>query len=318
MNKPLSSLRLAATGLLLALLTSACSYMPQLSPALAERLSLKKSPPPAQEAMAAIQDRQDMLFAVTQDGQLISFNASTPGVLFSKTPITGLMAGEQMVGIDFRVARGELFGLSSKGRLLKIHLGTGAVTPVGKGLAFPGGQSFGFDFNPTVDRLRLVSDTGANLRLHPDTGAMVDYDATAPGVQPDQPLAFGPGDLLAGSAPRVVAAAYTYNRSNDKLTTMYAIDAALGYLVIQGSAETAPVVVSPNTGQLQTVGPLNIDPFDHAAFDIGDLNNAAYLVTTREGARESRLYEVNLGSGQARLIGAIASDRPVVGLAIEP
>jgi hypothetical protein len=33
------------------------------------------------------------------------------------------------------------------------------------------GTSFGFDFNPTVDRIRLVSDSGQNLRLNPNSGA---------------------------------------------------------------------------------------------------------------------------------------------------
>jgi hypothetical protein len=34
---------------------------------------------------------------------------------------------------------------------------------------------FGFDFNPT-DRIRLVSNTGQNLRLHPDLGTVVAID----------------------------------------------------------------------------------------------------------------------------------------------
>ena len=38
------------------------------------------------------------------------------------------------------------------------------------------GTAFGFDFNPTVDRIRVVSDTGQNLRLNPDTGAVAAVD----------------------------------------------------------------------------------------------------------------------------------------------
>jgi hypothetical protein len=33
------------------------------------------------------------------------------------------------------------------------------------------GTFFGVDFNPTVDRLRVISDTGQNLRVNVDTGA---------------------------------------------------------------------------------------------------------------------------------------------------
>lgn len=306
-----TTLALAAAPL--SLLLSACSYMPQLSPS----LSARPAPPP-QEAMAPIKPREHMLFAVTEGNLLVSFNASTPGLLFSKTPLTGLAKGESLVGIDFRVAKGELFGLSTQGRLLRIHLATGAVTAVGKPQPLPRGDEFGMDFNPTVDRVRVVSHAGANLRLHPDTGALVDGDPVLAGTQPDQPLTYGPGDLLAGNVPNIVAAAYTYDQVDEKVTTEYAIDARLGYLVIQGSLGTAKPYVSPNTGLLQAVGPLNIDPFDRASLDISDLDNTAYLITTRQGARESRLYEVDLGSGQARLIGAIASDQPIRGMSIEP
>ncbi|RZL08792.1 MAG: DUF4394 domain-containing protein [Rubrivivax sp.] len=308
---------LALAAVPLSVLLSACSYMPQISPSLSARLAPRSAVAP-QEAMAAIKPREHMLFAVTEGNLLVSFNASTPGLLFSKTPLTGLAKGETLLGIDFRVAKGELFGLSSQGRLLRIHLASGAVTAVGKAVPLPKGDEFGVDFNPTVDRLRVVNNTGANLRLHPDTGAMVDGDPALPGPQPDQPLAYLPGDLLAGNGPDIVAAAYTYDQVDEKITTEYAIDARLGYLVIQGSLGTAKPYVSPNTGVLQAVGPLNIEPFERAALDISDLDNTAYLVTTRQGARESRLYEVDLGSGQARLIGAIASDQPIRGMSIEP
>jgi Domain of unknown function (DUF4394) len=77
-------------------------------------------------------------------------------------------------------------------------------------------------------------------------------------------------------------------------------------------------VVSPNTGKLQAIGPLLIDRFDSASLDISDVNNAAYLVTNRKAGGQSKLYEVNLGSGQARLIGAIGSNELVRSMAIVP
>src|SRR5690606_20705225 len=110
---------LATSAWLLALLLSGCAYMPQLSPAVQARLSGHAKPSADQEAMAPIQARDHMLFAVTQGKLLVSFNASTPGLLFSKVPLTGLAGDEQLVGIDFRVASGELFGLSTQGRLLR-------------------------------------------------------------------------------------------------------------------------------------------------------------------------------------------------------
>ncbi len=44
---------------------------------------------------------------------------------------------------------------------------------------------FGMDFNPTVDRVRVVNSAGQNFRMNPNNGALVDFDATTLGVQMD-------------------------------------------------------------------------------------------------------------------------------------
>lgn len=307
-------LRPLACALVLSSLT-ACSYMPQWA-------SLKafkhRGDAPGAEALAVPKERPEVLLALTEDHTLVTLNAGQPGQLLGQVPLKGLLPGEKILGMDFRVARGQLFALSSTGRLLRIEPTTGQATPVGSGVALPPSTSWGVDFNPTVDRIRVVNDEGANLRLHPDTGTQVDGDAKTEGLQTDGRLSYAPSDLLQGRAPRVTAAAYTYNKDNDKLTTNYAIDAAAGYLVVQGSVEGATPVVSPNTGLLQSVGPLLIERFDQASFDISDVNNAAYLVTSRQGSVESRLYEVDLGSGVARLIGSIGAGQQIRALAIVP
>jgi hypothetical protein len=306
----LSTLALAAT-------LGACAYMPQLQ-GWKDTHPGKNVKAAAAEALAPVRERPELLVAVTPSNQMLTFQANEPGKILSKKPLQGLLPTETLLAIDYQVAKGQLFALSNLGRLLKVNNDTAMVTQVGSPVKLPPGQTFGLNFNPTVDRIRLVTDEGHNLRLHPDTGAQVDGDANTPGVQPDTSLAYGPGDLLSGNKPRIVAVAYTYNKVNEKITTNYAIDAGLGYLVVQGSIEGAPTVVSPNTGRLQAIGPLLIDRFDTASLDISDVNNAAYLVTNRKAGGESKLYEVNLGSGQARLIGAIGSTEPVRGMAIVP
>ena len=60
------------------------------------------------------------------------------------------------------------------------------------------GDKFGVDFNPTADRLRVVSNTGLNLRLHRDTGAMVDGNRALDGAQPNATLADVAGDPNTG------------------------------------------------------------------------------------------------------------------------
>lgn len=257
------------------------------------------------------------LLALTPSGELIRFSAGQPQVVLERKPVIGVAPGEQLLGLDFRVARGVLYTLSSSGRLGTIDPANGQLTPVGAPLALAlNGQQFGIDVNPVADRIRVVSDRGQNLRLHPDTGAVVDGDPTREGLQADADLQFAPGDVNAGRAPRVVAAAYTYNRRDDKLTTNYAIDAGLGALLTQGSAETALPVVSPNSGRLFTVGALGTGPLQDASFDIADVDNTA-LAALRSAGR-TRLYRVDLASGQATLLGTIAGGGPLLGLAIIP
>lgn len=251
--------------------------------------------------------RPETVFAVTDGAELIRFNAGQPQRVLSRQPLQGLDPGDKLLGIDFRVARGVLFALSASGRLYTIDTASARMTRVGtQAVALAPGR-WEIDFNPAADRIRVVADHGANLRLHPDTGALA---ATDPAV------AYAAGDAAAGKTPQVAAAAYTYNKANDKLTTNYAIDIGRGTLVTQGSKEGAEPAVSPNTGQLFTVGPLGTGPVEAAAFDIADTDNAA-LAALHIGGR-TRLHLVDLASGKATLIGTVGDGKALWGMAIEP
>jgi Domain of unknown function (DUF4394) len=257
----------------------------------------------------------ETVWAVTATQQLVKFNAGQPGRVLERRAVTGLAAGETLVGIDFRVARGVLYALGSRGQLYTLDTATGALARVGAGVAgLPvAGTAVGFDFNPAVDRIRVATAAGANLRLHPDTGAQVDGDANATGVQNDAALADA-----AGPAPKVLAAAYTYNKKNDKLTTNFAIDGRAGTLVTQGTREGAEAPVSPNTGRLFTVGALGTGALDDASFDIADLNNAAYAAVRRTGEAATRWLRIDLATGRATVLGTLGDGTAVVGIAIEP
>lgn len=249
--------------------------------------------------------RAETVFAVTEGQVLIRFNAGTPRHIEQRSPLSGLAAGDTLVGIDFRVARGVLYGVTSAGRLVTIDTTTGAVTPVGSAPAVAlQGSRFGVDFNPAADRVRVVSDSGQNLRLHPDTGALV---AT------DPPLASA---TAGGPAPRLAGAGYTYNKQNDKLTTNYALDIGRGWLVTQGSVEAFEPVVSPNTGSIFDVGALGTGAVDDAAFDIADTDNAA-LAALRQGGG-TRLFSIDLATGRATLLGTVGNGGPLRGIAIQP
>lgn len=252
--------------------------------------------------------RKETVFAVTDAAELIRFNAGQPQQVLARVALQGLPAGDRLVGIDYRVSRGVLFALSASGRLYTLNTGTGQLSPVGSGAPVAlTGQAVGFDFNPAADRIRVVTDSGLNLRLHPETGAVA---ATDPAVR------YADGDVRAGKAPRLAGAAYTYNKTNDKLTTNYAIDREAGNLLTQGSVEGLQPAISPNTGLLFTVGPLGTGAVDDAAFDIADTSNAA-LAALRQNGR-TRLYLVDLASGRATVLGTVGDGRALWGMAIEP
>lgn len=260
---------------------------------------------------------KEMIFAVTTGNQLVQFNAGQPQKTLSSRALTGLSAGDTLLGIDYRVAKGQLFALGASGQLYRIDTKTAAASAIGTPSALPkdGATEWGVDFNPTVDRIRVVNDAGANLRLHPDTGAIVDSDPNQPGVQFDGKLAYDAADVNTGKTPAIVAAGYTYNKDNDKITTNYALDGRQGVLVHQGTKEGVQPMVSPNTGRLYTVGSLGVGAFDKATLDISDVSNTAYSAITASG--QSAWYRIDLASGKATRIGSIAAGA-VVGAAIEP
>jgi hypothetical protein len=260
---------------------------------------------------------KEEVVAVTASLHLVRFNAGQPQIVRDRRPLRGLRPGETVLGIDYRVARGELYALGALGtsaQLYRIDVGSAAASPVGSGFTLPStAPEWGFDFNPTVDRIRVVNSQGLNLRLHPDTGTVVDADAQTPGLQLDSALTDAQG-RPAG----LVAAGYSYNARNDKITTNYALDGAAGTLVHQGSLEGVTPAVSPNTGRLFTVGTLGTGPFTHATLDLSDVSNAAYASVRNVGEAVSRWYRIDLTTGQARLIGRVQAGEPLVGAAIEP
>jgi hypothetical protein len=156
----------------------------------------------------------ETIFAVTSLNNLVSFKSTAPGVILSTTPLYGLQPGETIVGIDFRPANGQLYAVGSSNRIYTINPTTGAATQTGAASAFTPvlvGGAFGVDFNPVVDRIRVVSDADQNLRLNQTNGLVVDFDSNTGGIQTDAALSYVQGDSNFGQDPNVVAVAYTNN-----------------------------------------------------------------------------------------------------------
>ena len=128
--------------------------------------------------------KPDIEFYVLQDGkQLQKINAMQSDMASKTVAITGLMANDALTAIDFRPATGELYGVSTMNRLYVINHETGTARVIGAAALNPtiNGTAVALDFNPTVDRIRLVTNTGQNLRLHPETGAVAATDGSIAG-----------------------------------------------------------------------------------------------------------------------------------------
>jgi hypothetical protein len=210
----------------------------------------------------------------------------------------------------------ELYGVGSGNRIYVINAVTVIATQAGSGSAFnPGsiGTNLGVDFNPTVDRIRVVSDTGQNLRLNQITGTVVDFDPNTNGIQTDNLLAYAQGDASFGQNPRVVGAAYTNNFTGGISTTLYGIDSSLDTLVRQGGPGGNP---SPNLGALTTVGPLGVDVSEVTGFDIVGFDSAGFAAFTVAGETVSRLYRVDLNTGTTALVGTLGGSESIRDIAV--
>lgn len=237
------------------------------------------------------------VYGLTTANNLVRFNSARANTILSTVAITGLQGGENLLGIDFRPATGQLFGLGSTSRIYRINQTTGVATSVGTLTTPILGTNFGFDFNPVPDRIRITSDAEQNLRANP-----VDGTNLVDGV-----LAYAVGDLNAGQNPNIVASGYTNSFGGATTTTLYDIDSNLGVLAIQNP---------PNNGTLNTVGRLGVNITGEAGLDIAPGNNTALATLQVQGATSSALYSVNLTTGAATVIGPIGGGVVLRGIAI--
>lgn len=247
------------------------------------------------------------LVGLTATNQLIRFSSSAPAIIASTVSLSGLAAGDSIVGIDVRPANNTLYGFAingSVGRVYSINVASGVATLSATLSADPAdmtaptpyagvsGDFFGVDFNPVADRLRVVSDSGQSLRINVQTGL----------TQLDGSLAYAAADPNTGTTPAVVAAAYTNSVAAAASTVLYDLDASISALVTQNP---------PNTGTLNTVALLGAGVTADAAFDISGQSGIAYAVL--DG---STLTSINLADGAVTELGTIGSIAALEDLAV--
>lgn len=248
------------------------------------------------EALRATEGRR-VLFATDSAGNLLSFTAGNPRRAASK-PITGLAAGVTLRGIDFRPATGDLYGLGSDKVVYRVNPFTAIAVAEGPSFELPAavlnGTARGFDFNPTVDKIRVTSDADDNIRLNPDEGNLLSADAK-----------LTPADVT------VVGSAYTassFSATRPTATELYALDVA-------PSPDALWIQRPANAGTLIMPVPLGFDLGPEAGFDIAGRDDTGYVAGTRAGRSAAELWRVDLATGRTRSLGRIGSGVTVTGLA---
>ncbi len=243
------------------------------------------------------------VFGLTPDNHLVSFKATTPGTIDSDVAISGLAAGENVVGIDFRPADGKLYALTSAGHIFMVDTASGAASgsitltqnmndvtaPVFSALS---GTHFGIDFSAADGSLHVQSDTGQNLRVNLADGTVIADGAATVGGAPAQLFATALSNPYAGAT----------------ISQSYALDATTNSLVRQSSVSGAQTLM----GAL-TVGGTPMTFQSVGGFDIAGGENGMPLVALAPtGATQSTLYRINLGNGALTPVGAIGSSTTVI------
>lgn len=247
--------------------------------------------------------------------------------------ITGITAGQRLVGIDYRPSNRLLYGLgydTSTGatQLYTIVPGASGVasvaTPVNAtpitlplGNAGAGNSSIriGFDFNPVADAIRVVSTNGSNIRLNPNTGGLagtdtnLNYAGTA-GTPVAAPVAIvtGAPTPTIPAAPRVGAVAYTNSTAGATATTLFDYDELNRGII---SIQTPPnngTLTQPTRSTFLIQGSPQPGPYGEAAtivaidmdvyYDRSTLQNKAYLLEITDdrpsGYNASNLYSLDI------------------------
>jgi len=226
------------------------------------------------------------IFGVDELNNLVTIDSANAASTLSSVKITGL--SESIQALDFRPINNVLYGLGGDKIVYTINTLTGVATAA-SGVLGIDGTEFGFDFNPTIDRLRIVSNTNQNYVFNPNDGTL----------STTTPVFYATGDVGAGRNPDVTALAYTSSTfgAAANTTQLYGIDISADTLVRQANS----------AGTLTTVGSIGTDVGSRTSFDIADSD--AFAVNGR------RLFSVNLTSGALTQTGLI--DRSLFGIAIQ-
>jgi hypothetical protein len=216
----------------------------------------------------------------------------------------------RVLGIDIRPADGQLYGVSTSRQVFTIDPSNGNATPKSQlSQAFPANVQASVDFNPALDRLRMIGTDATNWSVSVDDGV----------VTPQTALTFvQPNPFGGAGTPSVVAAAYINNRAGTKATLLFDIERSTKAIYLQ---------LPPPAGTLNAVAPtsFNLNPIgfdirtDSKGNNTGFVTNNGRLLTVGflSGNVTASTSIAGLPSG-VRDLAALPDARGAVAAAAEP
>jgi len=259
-------------------------------------------------ALAPSAAAADPAAGITDTATLVTFDTAAPQDART-APIQGLAAAETVIGIDFRPATGQLMvftvptgsAANSSASTYVLDPATATATLVGSTspVLQAGDRPSGVDFNPVVDRVRVVQSNGENFRINPNNGSLTGDDAnlsfTTPATGPVTAVAYDRN--VAPGPPGTLAPPGTQ-------TTLYGIDVGANRLVRVGGPGGEP---SSNGGAVTNAGPLGVDVDDASDAGLDIAPRGAAFASLRVGG-QSGLYGIDLTTGAAAPIGPLPVD----------
>lgn len=236
--------------------------------------------------LACVSSQAVTLIGLNSQNQLSRIDTANIGAAVNMS-ITGLAAGDRLVGIDTRPKDGKVYGVSLSNKLYTVNELTGAATLVAA-LSSPVIQAnlgYGIDFNPVADfgtgaSLRLVSSAGSNFAINAATGVV-------------------------GNAANTIAAGFSGVAYTNATLMPVAAPASTALYYIDSNNDTLAMASSAfNTPTITTVGALGVDALKANGFEILG-NGQAYAALNIDAGTSlaTGIYSINLGTGAATLIG---------------
>lgn len=252
--------------------------------------------------MGAAQVNADTLYGFSSSKLAVIDSLNLGAVSYIN--ISGLSAGERLLGVDLRPTDGLVYGLTSQNKVYTLDTTTGAATfkstLTGASLT---GQSVALDFNPQADflgspSLRVITGTGNNYAVNVNTGVVGNT-----------------GGANIGSGYTAVSYINSIPGVPPTSTGLYYVNTNSDSLEFLATAFNNPAAA----GGIQMVGSLGVNALSAGGFDILGNGKAYALFNLDDGTLDTQLFSINLTTGAATYVTTLdGTFNGLTGVAVVP